>query len=211
VLWGATGQARVLRECLSHLDLEIVALFDNDESIPSPFSGVPLYHKKEGFEKWVRADSAPESTGFLVAIGGDRGRDRVELQEYLQSFGLQPFRAIHPRAFVADTATVGEGSQILANVSICVDVSISRGCIINTGAIVDHDCFIGEGVHIAPGAHLAGCVHVEKFATVGTGAVVLPRKRIGEGATVGAGAVVVQDVPPGATVVGNPARIIKRG
>jgi acetyltransferase-like isoleucine patch superfamily enzyme len=54
---------------------------------------------------------------------------------------------------------------------------------------------------------LAGEVTVNAGAFIGTGAVVLPRIRIGQGAIVGAGAVVTRDVPVGVTVVGNPARV----
>jgi maltose O-acetyltransferase len=43
---------------------------------------------------------------------------------------------------------------------------------------------------------------------VGAGAVILPRLKIGEGSTIGAGCVVTRDVPAGATVVGNPAKLI---
>jgi maltose O-acetyltransferase len=50
---------------------------------------------------------------------------------------------------------------------------------------------------------------VERAATIGSGATVLGGIRIGSGATVGAGAVVTDDVAPGATVVGNPARPIR--
>jgi hypothetical protein len=52
--------------------------------------------------------------------------------------------------------------------------------------------------------------HVEDDASIGSGATILCGIRIGKGATVGAGAVVTRDVPPGATVVGNPARVMKR-
>ena len=43
---------------------------------------------------------------------------------------------------------------------------------------------------------------------IGGGAIILGGVTIGNGALVGAGAVVTKDVPPGATVVGNPARQI---
>lgn len=46
-------------------------------------------------------------------------------------------------------------------------------------------------------------------ASIGAGAVIMCGITIGEWAMVGAGAVVIEDVPTGATVVGNPARIIK--
>src|SRR5207245_4913200 len=46
-------------------------------------------------------------------------------------------------------------------------------------------------------------------ASIGSGAVILAGITIGEGALVGAGAVVTRDVPPGAVVVGNPARVLR--
>ena len=50
---------------------------------------------------------------------------------------------------------------------------------------------------------------VDQDLVVGAGAVVLPRLKIGAWATIGAGAVVIRDVPAGAVVAGNPARIIR--
>jgi UDP-2-acetamido-3-amino-2,3-dideoxy-glucuronate N-acetyltransferase len=52
-------------------------------------------------------------------------------------------------------------------------------------------------------------IHIGKDASIGAGAVLRPGVKIGEKALIGAGAVVTKDVPPGAVVVGNPARVIK--
>jgi acetyltransferase-like isoleucine patch superfamily enzyme len=51
---------------------------------------------------------------------------------------------------------------------------------------------------------------VRRGATIGAGAVLLPGVKVGENAMVGAGAVVTGDVEPGAVVVGNPARVVRR-
>jgi acetyltransferase-like isoleucine patch superfamily enzyme len=50
---------------------------------------------------------------------------------------------------------------------------------------------------------------VKRGASIGSGAVLLCGITIGENAMIGAGSVVIRDVPPGATVAGNPARILK--
>src|SRR5690606_41455691 len=51
---------------------------------------------------------------------------------------------------------------------------------------------------------------IEDNVWLGGGAIVLPGVTIGRDAVVGAGAVVTRDVPPGAVVVGNPARVVRR-
>jgi sugar O-acyltransferase (sialic acid O-acetyltransferase NeuD family) len=206
VLWGATGQARVLRECMGSHGFTVIALFDNDGGVVSPFEDVPIYYGRTGYESWLSAQSNLADIGSLVAIGGDRGRDRVALQTTLEASGLRTLTARHPTAYIAASAVIGAGAQILAHATVCVDVTLGRGVIVNTAASVDHECVVGDGVHICPGARLAGCVSIGRYATIGTGAIVLPRITIGEGAVVGAGAVVLHDVEPGHVVVGNPAK-----
>ena len=55
-----------------------------------------------------------------------------------------------------------------------------------------------------------GGAAVRRLARVGANATILPGVEIGEGALVGAGSVVAHDVPAGAVVAGNPAKVIKR-
>lgn len=50
---------------------------------------------------------------------------------------------------------------------------------------------------------------VKRGASIGSGATLLCGITVGENALIGAGSVVTKDVPPGAIVAGNPARIIK--
>lgn len=210
VFWGATGQAKVLREFVSPMGFRLVALFDDTEGLASPFPEVPIYRGREGFESWLATVPDPSTISFLIAIGGEHGTARVRLHRLLASRGLRPIVAIHPSAFVAHNARLGPGSQVLAHAVVAVECVLGSDCIVNTVASVDHEGRLGDGVHLAPGARLAGCVTVDDFAMVGTGAAVLPRLRIGKGAVVGAGAVVLSDVEPWTVVAGNPAKPIGR-
>jgi sugar O-acyltransferase (sialic acid O-acetyltransferase NeuD family) len=209
IFWGATGQSKVLRECIESQGWKIVAIFDNNSSINSPFSDIPIYYGKSGFLSWHKNNNNLHKISCLVAIGGDRGKDRLEVQKYLIGHDISPIIAQHLTAFVAAGVEVGLGSQILARATVCVDTNIGEGCIINTGASIDHECHIGNGVHVCPGVNMAGCVEVDDYATIGTGAVILPRIKIGAGAIVGAGAVVIKDVLPYTVVVGNPAKLLR--
>jgi len=55
-----------------------------------------------------------------------------------------------------------------------------RSVIVNTVASIDHECRIGAGVHVGLGVRLAGCIEIGERAFIGTGAVVLPRRKIGD-------------------------------
>jgi len=125
---------------------------------------------------------------------------------------------------------IGDDTRIGAFVEIQKRVRIGKRCKISShtficeGVNIGDDVFIGHGVMFTndryPRASLAGKpitdewqleeTFVEEGASIGSNATILCGLRIGRGAMVGAGAVVTRDVPAHATVVGNPARVIKK-
>jgi sugar O-acyltransferase (sialic acid O-acetyltransferase NeuD family) len=206
ILWGGRGHAKVVREALHGTDHDVVAVFDNDVDCPAPFNDVPLGFGWDAFRSWQGRARYAKPCVAVVCIGGARGRERLELQRSLSGYGVAPLTLVHRRAFVAATAVLAPGCQVLALAAVCADAVLGEGCIVNTAASIDHECRLEAGVHLAPGARLAGCVRAGRCATIYTGAVVLPHVMIGEGAVVGAGAVVTEDVPPYTLVAGVPAR-----
>ncbi len=208
VFWGGTGQSKVLKEIVSD-EYDLVAIVDNQE-IKNVHGDVDILKGKQGLLDWLDIQPDSPKISFAVAIGGHRGRERVALLGAMQSLGLSAITIIHTSAFVSKSATIGDGSQILANSSVCVDVSVGAGCIINTSASVDHDCILGAGVHIGPGAKLAGEISVGEGTFIGTGATILPGLTLGSDVIIGAGAVVTKNVDNGVKMIGNPAREISK-
>jgi sugar O-acyltransferase (sialic acid O-acetyltransferase NeuD family) len=159
--------------------------------------GVPIVGPTEKLRE-------PDLYPVVIAVGDPFFRRQVA-ERYRRDW----ITAIHPRAYVDDTAMLGPGTVVFAGAVIQSGVSIGAHAIINTSASVDHDCVIGDYAHVAPGAHLAANVHVKQGAFLGTGAQVIPGVTIGENAIVGAGATVVRDIPAHVTATGCPARVVK--
>jgi UDP-2-acetamido-3-amino-2,3-dideoxy-glucuronate N-acetyltransferase len=129
------------------------------------------------------------------------------------------------------------GCRIGSHTRIGTFVEVQRGAEIGTSCKIQSHTFICDGVRIGDGVFVGHGVTfindkrpravnddgslkadddwelcdtvVEDGASIGSGATLLSGVRIGAGAQVGAGAVVVRDVAPGATVVGNPAAPLK--
>lgn len=155
----------------------------------------------------------PEPEKFAtIAIANSAVREKLD--QKLQRDGIRQIPVCGDYSFVRG-ATLAEGSILSAYVDITANVSIGRCFHANTYSYVGHDCVIGDYVTFAPRVSCNGNVHIEDHAYIGTGAIIkqgLPGKPlvIGKGAIVGMGAVVTKDVPPGVTVVGNPAKPLVR-
>lgn len=145
--------------------------------------------------------------------------------------GVQYYRSSHEGFHTAkDFLHYGNNVRIEAGVSIAAPerlyigdhTGICQGCYINAVG----GCHIGRGCQIASGAIILTTEHahagadmlphgliryikpvfIEDYVWIGTRVSIAPGVRIGEGAIVAMGSVVMQDVPPLAIVMGNPAK-----
>ena len=152
------------------------------------------------------------SKSIVLAISDSRIRERLAVRCAADGLGFFEVRASN--VVVMDEVTIGEGAILSPFVTITSNVRIGRHFHANLYSYVEHDCVIGDFVTFAPGVHCNGNIVIEDHAYIGAGAMIKQGKpgrplTIGRGAIVGMGAVVTRDVPPGATVVGNPARPIR--
>lgn len=95
-----------------------------------------------------------------------------------------------------------------------VFIDHGMGVVIGETAEVGDDCTIYQGVTLGGTSLYRGTKRhptLGKGVVVGAGAKVLGGFTVGDGAKVGSNAVVVKPVPPGATAVGNPARVLDQG
>lgn len=91
-----------------------------------------------------------------------------------------------------------------------VFIDHGMGIVVGETATVGDDCLLYKGV-VLGGVSLARTIRhpqLKSGVVVGSNACILGAIEIGEGARIGSGSVVVRPVPPGATVVGVPARVI---
>ena len=191
-LYGASGHGKVIKDILEAQGISVDAFVDDDQGI-SQISGIPVLHNSEGLSP------------MIVSIGINKTRKTIA-ERLSCKFGV----AIHPSAIVSPSAKIGEGTVVMPGAIINADAVIGKHCIINTGASIDHECVIGDYCHIAPHATLCGQVRVGEGSLIGVGASVIPCIEIGEWCTVGAGAAVVANVPDDKTVVGVPAKELKK-
>ncbi|GGC14573.1 hypothetical protein GCM10007205_24290 [Oxalicibacterium flavum] len=147
----------------------------------------------------------PESNQLFVAAIGDPASRQKQLAPLLAKNA--EFISVRTRCILGARTQYGP-TFFGYNVSCGVDCRIGAYSFIDQEALLGHDVVIGDFVHIGPRCTLAGHVHVEDGAQIHSGALIARGVRIGAGAVVGMGAVVFKDVAAGATVAGNPARVV---
>jgi sugar O-acyltransferase (sialic acid O-acetyltransferase NeuD family) len=191
-IYGASGHAKVIIECLEANNQDIDNIFDNDSSISNIFN----YQ--------VNKSRLNEIDETLIAIGNNLIRKKI-----VESNNFIYGNTIHPSAQISKRATIDKGTVVFQKAVIQAETSIGKHTIINTAATVDHECIIGDFVHIAPGATICGNVKIGNLSLIGAGVTILPNLIIGENCVIGAGSVVLKNIPNNSIVLGNPAKLKK--
>lgn len=149
---------------------------------------------------------------YLVDVSVGEG---VKIFNFVNAYGCT----------IGDNTKVGTFVEIQKNARVGRNCKISSHSFICEGVEIEDDVFVGHNVTFIndrfPRATAAGRLQTEadwkceatcvkQGASIGSSATILCGVTIGEGAIVGAGSVVTKDVPAGAVVAGNPARVLRR-
>ncbi|MGF6849498.1 sugar O-acyltransferase (sialic acid O-acetyltransferase NeuD family) [Chitinophaga sp. W3I9] len=174
LIYGAGGHANVLADLVMLSGGSVPVMFTDQATGES--SRVQAY----------QPSLFPE-VPLVLGIGNN------EVRRHLSEKVSHRFTAlVHPAAYVAGNAVVGEGSVVLAKAVVQANSIIGNHSIINAGAVVDHDAVIGDYVHIAGNAYIGGGAVIGNGALIGQGAVIMRNTVIAQG-----------DVVPPLTVVGD--------
>lgn len=196
-LYGASGHAKVVVDCLLELDLPISGIFDDYSDLMS-LNGIDVlgeYDAEEGIENQL-----------IITVGDNMTRRKIA--EKLKH-KIAP-AVVHPSATVSRYSHLGDGSVVFHHSVVQSGTQIGKHCIINTASSIDHDCEIDDYAHISPKVTLCGKVKIAEGTHIGAGATVIPEVSIGKWCVVGAGAVITQNLPDYSLVVGVPGKVIRQ-
>jgi sugar O-acyltransferase (sialic acid O-acetyltransferase NeuD family) len=210
-IYGASGCGRslmpVARQQLAreHYSSEIVFIDDALTDI-----GEVNGHRAINYQSFL--NEVADAKSVQIAIANSRVREKIA--QRLEADGISLWSIQADNVVLMDYAEIAAGAALSPFVSITSNIKIGKCFHANLYSYVEHDCIIGDFVTFAPGVKCNGNIHIHDHAYIGTGAMIKQGTTdqplvIGAGAIVGMGAVVTKSVPAGATVVGNPARIVQ--
>jgi len=208
VVIGAGGFGREVLELIEDINrgtpsptYEVVGVLDDGGPGPELLAPLGVTHLGDTSSlEWL-----PPDVGYVLGIGACRPRRAID--ERCRSWGRTAHTLVHPTAVVGRRSVrLGEGSIVCANSTLTTNITLGRHVHVNPNVSVGHDTRVGDYVTLTPQVAVAGNVTIADEVFVGTGARIRPSVHVGHQVVMGAGAVVVNDVSPGLTVAGVPAR-----
>lgn len=202
-VYGCAGCGRGIMPLLREQHPRAKLVFIDDGQAPGRIND----HDIIDWNNFLKHENAEKFVSIAIASS----KTRQNLAKKCEIAGIPLIEARAASVVQMDGVIIGDGACLSPFVTMTSNIKIGRCFHANLYSYIEHDCVIGDFVTFAPRVSCNGNVLVEDHAYIGTGAVLrqgTPEKPlvIGAGAVVGMGAVVTRDVPPGVTVVGNPAK-----
>jgi sugar O-acyltransferase (sialic acid O-acetyltransferase NeuD family) len=165
LVFGSKDFARTVAELIRHCGHEVAGMVDDYRSGPGILGNLES----------VARSHPPSEHGIAMAIGYADLPARWAAWERIRSAGYRAPPLIHPRAYVADNARIGEGAMVMAGSIVDVHAEIGELDVLWPGACVNHDSRIGPNCFLSPNSTVCGFVDIGPHSFIGAGAVVVDR------------------------------------
>jgi len=141
--------------------------------------------------------------------------DNVVIRDFVNLYGCEigDESRIGPFVEIQKGVRIGPRCKISSHTFICEGVTLEEGVFIGHGVMFTNDrhprAVSADGSPLGSAEWKLEPTLVRSRASIGSGSVILPAVTIGARSIVGSGSVVTRDVPEGAVVYGNPARVMR--
>ena len=161
---------------------------------PLPVLGDPLTYQARSDEQ------------YICALGDPRQRRRFAAPLVAQG---ATFLSLGTGLIDYYSVRMGQGCLFEQWVRTGVDVELGDFVLVQSTTVIGYEVKIGSYVSIGSFVFIGGRAEIDDDVVIHPHATILPGVKIGAGAVIGAGSVVIKNVPPGVTMIGNPAKVFQ--
>lgn len=208
VIIGASGFAKEILFLVDRINEQqkiwnILGFVDNDLERGTQILGCPVI----GDDTWLAGQAKPLAA--VCAVGSPSLKKKI-IRKFRDNANIYFPTVIDPSVIMSSYVSFGQGCIICAGCILTTDIRFGDFVTLNLDSTVGHDVRIGDYTTLYPSANISGNVTIGTMSEVGTGAHIIQGITVTDHVIFGAGAVVIKDVNESGTLVGNPARMIKK-
>lgn len=211
VILGGRGNGSVIAQAIVDANVrgsrewEMAGYLNDREEVGSELEGFPILGKLTDW-KSLSEDHFFINTIFRI----DGQQQRIGLVE---SLGIPDDRwatFVHPLAYVAPNVQLGPGCVVMPYVTMSAGSKLGRNCLMMVSCTIGHNNQIGDNCHFAAQCCVGAYLKIEDGVHVGLNATIKEDLVLQKYSTLGMGAVLTKSMGEGEIWVGNPAKLLRK-
>ena len=209
VIYGASGLGREILDMLPDVDgiapcTDFIGFIDDGIKKQTMVDG---YSVLGGFDY---IQNSNESLDVIFGIADTRLKSSIYNKIKSLNAGHTFPQIVHKSSYISGCAALAEGVVVGRFCFVSTGAQLGKCVFLNTKCDIGHDSSIDDFSSIMPNVNISGNVAIGKRTLVGVQSAILQGITVGTDVTIGIGSIDLNNVPDSCTIMGYPARIVRK-